>query len=474
MGHSDQQNSFFSLASVTEKLVLPENLPDIMQIVSMIVEPEIISIKVINTTRGLSLEGSNMTGKELVLQLKLKQKLLYEADVHERTIHTYQNECFQSFCIVIPEIIKGSAPEELIKSRYLETRVHIKNYSLRRINNRTIFKSIILFTNVILLPTYELCYSIQNSKSINNIFIAHEDGSSKKKIPICERNKKIMPKWSPNGNKLAFLSNNSIDKSRYMLYVYKNNSSIIKTTNEKMFDSVNSYDWHPDGNSIILSANKNNKKDVFSVDINNLKYKQLTYGNGDIKNDKPLYSPVGDKIAFLEYFSNVPNIRVMDANGKYLKKLTSSGFIKDFDWSKNGDSIAYIVDKDGRSDQICMAYLMNEKKLELKIPNWIIKINKVLFSPDSRYISFIASNLFTEDIFVYNLKSRIFSNLTKNFSNIRIKDFVWKMDSSCIYYSANDLQYYNIYTISLDGKFKYQITSTDSTDIRLDYCSRII
>jgi hypothetical protein len=60
---------FFSQFTTSEIISLNNSLPDIAEIVSIIVEPEIISCKIINTMKGYSCEGQKLTGKKIAIEL---------------------------------------------------------------------------------------------------------------------------------------------------------------------------------------------------------------------------------------------------------------------------------------------------------------------------------------------------------------------------------------------------------------------
>ena len=72
---SKEKSKYFSLKSFEEVITLSEDMPDIKEIVSVMIEPEIISQRVIDSIKGMSAEGKYLSGKKIVVHVKLKQKI---------------------------------------------------------------------------------------------------------------------------------------------------------------------------------------------------------------------------------------------------------------------------------------------------------------------------------------------------------------------------------------------------------------
>lgn len=464
---------FSTLLSSKEILQLPENLPHIKEILSIIVEPEILSQKAVSTIEGFSAEGQYLSGKKIVLQIKFRQKILYISNTTEETIHTFEKEYYKSASVVIPQTISGSNPEDLIKEDYLITKIYIQDIVIKKVNGRSIYNNIILFIDTYLIPIPQLCYTIQDDSSNSNIYISYNDGTHNKELTYS--NKNIKPLWSPTGLEIAFLSDYNNMKGKYMLYTYSLKKGYIKKiTSTNQFQSISSFCWSSKGENIFITGFKKGEKDIYSIDINAQVCRQLTFGKGDILNYKPKCSPDGKFVAFLQSISGISNLCITDTFGSGVTKLTTSGYIKDFDWEPSGNNIIYVSGKTNTYDQIYMLNLMKFEKIPLKIPNNIFTVKKLSFSPDYSFIVFIGSDLITEDLFIYDIHKKQTINLTNNFSKIKINDFVWNRDSTTIYYSANDLQYFNIYSYSFKDHSTSQITSTTASDIRLSYRPKII
>ncbi len=469
------KNNFFSLISSEEVINLPKNMPDIKEFVSIIIEPEITHTKIIDTINGISDEGQHLYGKKMVLHIKLKQKILYLADIQNQSIHTIQNEYLQSAYIIVPAFIKGSDIKDLLKFNYLKTTIKVQNSITKLINNRCIYKNAILDINTCFIPSYELSYCIHSNYIESNIFISYDNCCKKKQITLSNNSKNIRPTWSPNGDKIAFLSNKDNNNPKYMLYIYSVKDSIVKKiTTSYEISSITSFCWTNDGQKIIFAGSYENQKNLFYIDINTCKCQQLTFVSSSIKNYKPECCPNREEVAFLQSISGISNLCIMNINKMNINRITSSGYIKDFSWSKDGNFITYTYGKSDTCDKIYILNLISFESTLLKIPKQIIKIKNIQYSNCNKFIAFIGSDLITDNIYIYNIKEDSFVNLTNNIFNIKINDFIWTIDSSTIYYSAKEFKYFNIYSTSLKDYSKYIITNTTACDIELNYRPKII
>jgi len=185
------------------------------------------------------------------------------------------------------------------------------------------------------------------------------------------------PRWSPDGSKVAFLSERNEDKTQIFL-ISLDGGEARQLTFRK--DGVGEPVWSPDGKRIAFSAvsspngssdSKEEKSDVRV--ITNIRYKlngkgflpehkaqilvvdvetgavtQVTHGDYDCR--EPRWSPDGKSIAFISArfedheLTSVKDIYVaqVDEAGNGLRKITGTDHaISGLSWSTDGKSIAF-------------------------------------------------------------------------------------------------------------------------------------
>lgn len=450
---------------------LSDNLPDIEQIVSCIIDPEVISIKAINTMKGVSYEGQYLSGKKAVIELKLKQKILYVAEHSTQSVHVIENEFFQSVYIVIPCKIEGTAPEYLIKHKYLKPEIIIEDIYFKQTGKRSIFKNICLMIKLELSPVYEVCYNIHQNCSFSNLSMMYEDGSNNTQITFNKNCKIIKPLWSPNGREIAFLSN--CEGSR-MLYIYCiKTCSIKRITEPKIIKCITGFCWMSDGKKLCFTAIVGKNKEIFSIDVHTLCFEQLTFGEGIYGSRKPKNSPDGMRIAFVRCISGIEDLWIMNVDGSECKKITSCGGVKYFDWSADGRNIVYICSKEGKSDELGMINTCEYTIRILRGCEKIYKKRKVLYSPDDSHIAFIGCEMDSENIYIYHLEQCVVTNITKYSSNTAISDLVWHVDGKKIYYTCKEYFHFNIYSILIKNYIKTQLTCITASNMELSYRPQI-
>src|SRR5205807_1353061 len=159
------------------------------------------------------------------------------------------------------------------------------------------------------------------------------------------------PTWSPDGNKIAFVS--YLDGNGEIYVVNTDGSQVTRLTNNTDADTEPA--WSPDGKTIAFAVLDGAAPGVYTMAADGTNRTQLT--SGATSDQSPSWSPDGHHIAFAtdRYGGNL-QIDVMKANGTARTRLTSD---KAFDtrpaWSPDGQKIAFVTDRDGGSS----IYLMN-------------------------------------------------------------------------------------------------------------------
>lgn len=127
---------------IPEFLTIPSQKPDIEQLISITSRIKIIAQKVIETPKPTSgneenLEGTRLTGKKLIVEGVLRQKVVYTADVAEQSLHSAHFDIPFSVFIIIPE-----ETELTDKFRIQHC---IEDIFACKLNKRQIFKNVTFF-----------------------------------------------------------------------------------------------------------------------------------------------------------------------------------------------------------------------------------------------------------------------------------------------------------------------------------------
>jgi hypothetical protein len=96
------------------KFILPENLPDIGEIILSFSETEIISVKTVKPFCGQSFEGQHFSGRKAVVEIKVRNKTLY-VPADGNSMRILESCFFQLAYVVIPlhigDTVTGISPD---------------------------------------------------------------------------------------------------------------------------------------------------------------------------------------------------------------------------------------------------------------------------------------------------------------------------------------------------------------------------
>ena len=196
-----------------------------------------------------------------------------------------------------------------------------------------------------------------------------DDKGRTEKLPSFSPVYDSSPVWSPDGTKIAFISNRDYQLS---LYVMNADGSNVQLVTDKVLE-LGEPAWSPDGEKIAFSAGVRmivglNKAsvDIYVVNVNGSGLTQLTRASG--LNLSPTWSPDSKQIAFSRNRNSdgQSKIWVMNADGSNQREISNSFIDKSgrFDglqpaWSPDGTKILFNHYRACRNDLELGIYVMN-------------------------------------------------------------------------------------------------------------------
>ena len=225
------------------------------------------------------------------------------------------------------------------------------------------------------------------------------------------------PTWSPDGQKLAYLSNKGRDYSLYALYIFSVEEDVEKAIAGGVVSSVS---WSPDEEKIIYSKRSKPDKygsrfwDIYEYGFKRKKEKRLTHG---LRAIYPDHSPDGTSITFVRNAGGTNNLGVMNSDGTGVRYLTNFD-----DWT------------------------------QLYNPKWSSDGSKILFSISNgrkRDIAFIPADATADRKITYVARSESSDE----------RDACWTPNGDGIIFTSDITGIFNLYYIDLEAQKMHRITN---------------
>ena len=143
-----KEAKYFKEELVSEILTIPPQKPDIERILDILVWPEVVNIKFIDTPVGMSNEGQYLSGNKLVVEINLKEKVTYVACEPTQSVHAAHYETLKSMFVILPSEIDGKSMCDLVRADRIQVTPYIEASKFRMLNERTIHKCVMVFLDV--------------------------------------------------------------------------------------------------------------------------------------------------------------------------------------------------------------------------------------------------------------------------------------------------------------------------------------
>ena len=216
------------------------------------------------------------------------------------------------------------------------------------------------------------------------IYLMNSDGKRVRRLTEHPQADGI-PSWSPDGQKIAFVSFRNEPRDIYVMNPDGTNLINLTQSPER---SDNYPSWSPDGKQIVFSAG-----DIWVMDADGASQRNLT--NHIAGDRQPDWSPDGRQIAFtsdrnsdweFDIWGGNSEVYVMNTDGANLINLTKHP-AKDGspDWSPDGNQIAFSSNRDGNRE----VYVMNADGTNpINLTNHPARDGGADWSPDGMRIAF--------------------------------------------------------------------------------------
>ncbi|WP_297797634.1 S9 family peptidase [uncultured Eudoraea sp.] len=331
-------------------------------------------------------------------------------------------------------------------------------------------------------------FDIMKDKADGNLWIVKSDGSGHQKLTSCEASEHS-PRWSPNGDRIAFISTTTEGAEIYMYWLESNKLARIS----QLPFSPGSLTWSPKGDQLAFSMNVEKKPPVIAKIPSKPKGAQWAEppritdrlyheadGRGYIKpgfNHIFVIPAQGGARGYIKPGFN--HIFVIPAQGGAIRQITSDDFHHrgQLTWSAQGDKIYFSANRtenweyDFRNSEIYEADVATGRIQVLTDRQGPDKSPVV--SPNGKYIAYLG---FEDKVQTYQVTKLQIMNIDGTSKRVisetldrSIKNMIWDEKSSGLYISYDDKGNTKISHITLDGKITKLADNLGGTSIGRPY-----
>ncbi|HRJ57410.1 MAG TPA: protein kinase [Anaerolineales bacterium] len=235
-----------------------------------------------------------------------------------------------------------------------------------------------------------------NRTGVPQIFLADLNGENAFQVTNLP-NGACQPAWSPDGQRLAFISPCAGNEDVYnnsSLYLINPDGTGLTTLDASPggnFDPA----WSPDGTVIAFTSLRTGQMEIFTVEVeDSTAVTQITKGAQRVESRMPAWSPDGSKMVYVVKRLGVYQIWIMNADGSEAIQIIRSGTAyTDYSpaWSPRGDLILF---NQRCATRFCNPYLMSTSATDrsseqgLRAQLNVAFIEHVKYSPDGFFIAY--------------------------------------------------------------------------------------
>lgn len=299
-------------------------------------------------------------------------------------------------------------------------------------------------------------YNMETNKGNTDLWLAASDGGRPVQLTSSE-SAESHPRWSPDGRKLAFISDR--DGSSQIYYLPTDGGEAYKAVALPM--DVDGVEWSPMGKDLIFTAevypDLSFKESAEKIEKNNAKKVKAKLI------DRLMYRPWNRwKVDVYSHLFTVP------ANGGDVVAITSGAFDcppidlgggQDYRFSPDGKHIAYVANLDpmvttSTNNDVFLVPFIGGPAQNISADNKAVD-NQPVFSPDGKFLAYRAMarpgfEADQYDLILYELATGAKVNLTRDFDR-DVDEVVWAPDSKKLFFTAGDEGRSRIYSVSARG-----------------------
>ncbi|MBT5955488.1 MAG: BamA/TamA family outer membrane protein [Candidatus Marinimicrobia bacterium] len=272
----------------------------------------------------------------------------------------------------------------------------------------------------------------------------------------------VAPAISPDGSRIAILSNKSGSMALYMLSASDGKviRKIVQGERSAEIEELHllkpGITWSPDSKQLAFSAKSGHSDALFILDATTYIFEKYRFTMEGIF--RPSWSPKGDKIAFVGNDGSRGDLYLFDVETHEIENLTNDWYSEDHvSWAPEGDSIYFISDRgdDLSIGQIEIPYNYNVDQSDIYTLNLTSSVMSQLtstlwnetyptISGDGNYLAYISDESGVSNIMI------MVDEVSTPITNVAtgITQLSWNGDDTQLIFTGFHSSGYDIFTLA--------------------------
>ncbi|MCC6162549.1 MAG: PD40 domain-containing protein [Acidobacteria bacterium] len=252
-----------------------------------------------------------------------------------------------------------------------------------------------------------------DQRNIKEIYISDYDGENQRRVTV-NRSLAINPSWSLDGRAIAYTSYRRGYPDVYVSYIYQGKMDQPAGGTETIHNFLPAFS--PDGNRIAFMTNRDGNMEIYTVNRDGSNLRRVTRHQGN--DSTPTWSPAGNQIAFTSDRSGRPQIYIVDADGMgQPRRITSETWADRATWSPAPyNEIAYA----GQTGPGFDIKIFNLEQGQIRtITDGTGSNESPSWAPNGRHLAFASTRAGRSQIFTIARDGRDLRPVTRSGNNVQ-------------------------------------------------------
>lgn len=250
------------------------------------------------------------------------------------------------------------------------------------------------------------------NRSIKEIYIGDYDGENQRRVTV-NRSLAINPAWSADGRAIAYTSYRRGFPDIYISYIYQGQMEQPTKGTDRVHNFLPAFS--PNGQKLAFMTNRDGNMEIYTVNKDGSGLRRVTQHPGN--DTSPTWSPAGNQIAFTSDRTGAPQIYVIDADGLgQPRRITSESWADRATWSPIFNEIAYA----GRTGPGFDIKIVDITSGQIRVITDGIGSNESpAWAPNGRHLAFASSRKGRSHIFTIARDGNDLRQLTRDGNNVQ-------------------------------------------------------